>query len=113
MSVDLGALRSLEARLVAGEIPAESLPLLLEAVRHLMRCGHARSRTNSSTERRRPRQRARREPKGHGRNAAEDYTGATRVPVPHPTLKEGDPCPGCRGKLYAIDPSPHVELTAA
>ncbi|MEK7314887.1 MAG: hypothetical protein AAB011_01805, partial [Candidatus Eisenbacteria bacterium] len=30
---------------------------------------------------------------GHGRNGADAYDGAHRVPVPHPTLHPGDPCP--------------------
>jgi len=39
---------------------------------------------------------------GHGRNGAEDYRGAERIPVPHTSLKSGDRCPGCRkGKIYA------------
>ncbi len=53
---------------------------------------------------------------GHGRNGADDYTGAAVVPVPHPELKPGDPCPECakapltnkqrrRGKLYEQPPS--------
>jgi transposase len=40
-------------------------------------------------------------PRGHGRNGAAAYTGATRIDVPHPTLKAGDPCPTCpEGILY-------------
>lgn len=41
--------------------------------------------------------------KGHGRNGAEDYTGAERIFVPHQTLAVGDPCPVCPpggGRLY-------------
>src|SRR6266478_142467 len=39
--------------------------------------------------------------KGHGRNGASSYTGAKKVVVPHPTMKPGDPCPGCKkGKVY-------------
>src|ERR1700692_4932967 len=30
---------------------------------------------------------------GHGRNGAAAYRGATKVPVPHASLKAGDPCP--------------------
>lgn len=45
-------------------------------------------------------------PKGHGRNAASDYTGAEQVEVPHETLKPGDPCPVCtKGKVYEL-PAP-------
>ena len=41
-------------------------------------------------------------PKGHGRNGAQDYTGAQRVKVAHESLKPGDHCPLCRkGKVYA------------
>lgn len=41
--------------------------------------------------------------KGHGRNGAQDYPGATRILVSHPTLKPGDACPGgCGGKLYRL-----------
>ena len=39
---------------------------------------------------------------GHGRNGAEDYRGAERIPVPHTSLKPGDHCPGClKGRVYA------------
>ena len=39
---------------------------------------------------------------GHGRNGAAAYRGARKVPVPHASLKAGDPCPDgqCRGKVY-------------
>lgn len=45
-------------------------------------------------------------PKGHGRNGAEEYTGAEQVHIPHPSLKPGDPCPeaGCTGKVYDFEP---------
>jgi hypothetical protein len=37
---------------------------------------------------------------GHGRNPASAYTGATKVAVPHPSLKPGDACPECpKGKV--------------
>ena len=40
-------------------------------------------------------------PKGHGRTPAQQYTGAKRIKVPHPSLRPGDPCPcGCGGTLY-------------
>jgi transposase len=52
--------------------------------------------------------------KGHGRTAAADYTGAKRVPVPHPQLRAGDPCPDCKqGKLYRLKrPAQIVRITA-
>jgi transposase len=41
-------------------------------------------------------------PKGHGRNGALSYVGATKVKIRHETLKPGDGCPKChKGKLYA------------
>ena len=53
-------------------------------------------------------------PKGHGRNAAADYTGAEQIKVPHATLKIGDNCPGClKGKLYEMKvPKLIVRVTA-
>lgn len=47
--------------------------------------------------------------KGHGRNGAQAYVGAHRVPVEHETLRPGDSCPeaGCEGKLYRL-PEPRV-----
>ena len=42
-------------------------------------------------------------PKGHGRKAAAEYTGASKVDVPHQELKPGDRCPGCqKGKVYEM-----------
>ncbi len=42
-------------------------------------------------------------PKGHGRNAAADYTGAEQIKVPHATLMPKDNCPGClKGILYEM-----------
>jgi transposase len=42
-------------------------------------------------------------PKGHGRNAAADYTGAEQIKVPHATLTPSDNCPGClKGILYEM-----------
>ena len=40
--------------------------------------------------------------KGHGRNGASSYTGATGIKICHKSLKPGDSCPHCqKGKLYA------------
>ena len=40
-------------------------------------------------------------PKGHGRNAASDYTGAKKVKIAHDSLKHGSRCPECqKGKVY-------------
>ena len=48
-------------------------------------------------------------PPGHGRNGAEAYRHAQRVPVPHATLKHGDRCPGCqKGKVYEPQEPRHL-----
>lgn len=51
-----------------------------------------------------PKERAAKESAGHGRNGAAAYQGATRVAVPHASLKAGDPCPDslCGGKVYPL-----------
>lgn len=53
--------------------------------------------------------------KGHGRNAASEYTGAEDVTVSHPTLKPGDPCPDplCKGKVYAYESLVLVRVVGA
>lgn len=41
--------------------------------------------------------------RGHGKNGAAAYTGATRKTVTHETMHRGDKCGGCtRGKLYPM-----------
>jgi len=41
--------------------------------------------------------------KGHGRKRVEDYSGATQILVPHPSLQPGDACPEvCGGTLYRL-----------
>lgn len=52
-------------------------------------------------------------PKGHGRNGADDYTGAERVCTEHETLHPGDVCPACRrGKLYRMKrPAVRIRVT--
>ena len=41
--------------------------------------------------------------KGHGRNGADDFPGARRIPVPHATLQTGASCPEClRGTVYTV-----------
>jgi hypothetical protein len=40
---------------------------------------------------------------GHGRHSAAAYTGATKIPVPHPQHHHGDRCPGCqKGRVYDL-----------
>jgi hypothetical protein len=50
--------------------------------------------------------------KGHGRNGAEAYRGATRIDVPHPSLTAGDACPACgQGTVYDKAPGVLVRIT--
>jgi hypothetical protein len=57
--------------------------------------GEASAATDGDTPRQPPRP-------GHGRNGAEKYPRAPRIPVTHAAFKQGDPCPepGCTGRLY-------------
>jgi hypothetical protein len=50
--------------------------------------------------------------KGHGRLGAKDYPNREKVPVHHPDLKSGDPCPEppCPGHLYSIAPGSFVHI---
>ena len=48
--------------------------------------------------------------KGHGRNGADDYTGARRIPVHLESMKAGDRCPCGMGNLYDIDASPLIRI---
>jgi hypothetical protein len=53
--------------------------------------------------------------KGHGRNGADAYTGATKTRISHATLKSGDPCPSTdctNGKVYTMQrPATLVRVT--
>jgi transposase len=41
--------------------------------------------------------------KGNGRNGADAYTGADKIPVPHTEMNHGDCCPDCiKGKVYKL-----------
>ena len=101
MKVERAELLRLEERLSKGEIPEDACPVLLEAVRHLLRCRHRRGAGMATTERRAKRTKAKGKGKnkGHGRNGAKDYPGAEHVAVSHPELKASGPCPEplCRG----------------
>jgi transposase len=49
--------------------------------------------------------------KGHGRNGADAYRGATRIEVRHPTLTAGDACPSCgQGTVYEKAPGVLVRI---
>lgn len=51
--------------------------------------------------------------RGHGRNGAEAYPGAARRKVPHATLRPGDRCPHCKGRLYLREPRRLLRIVAA
>lgn len=54
--------------------------------------------------------------KGHGRNSADAYQGATIVELDHPELNPGDICPAesCDGRLYEMsEPGVFVQVTGA
>lgn len=54
--------------------------------------------------------------KGHGRNGADAYEGATVVTVDHPELNPGDTCPAeaCDGRLYEMsEPGAFVQVTGS
>lgn len=49
--------------------------------------------------------------KGHGRNGADAYPGATPVAVPHPQLSPGQSCPNCEaGQLYRLSEGKTVRI---
>lgn len=51
--------------------------------------------------------------KGHGRNGADAYPGATVVACSHPSVQAGQRCPECGvGKLYLAEPRVVVKMTA-
>ena len=50
-------------------------------------------------------------PPGHGRNAAQAYSGAPIVECSHPDLEPGDRCPQCdKGKVYDSPPKLLVKV---
>jgi len=48
--------------------------------------------------------------KGHGRNGADDYRGARRIPVHLDSMKAGDRCPCGMGNLYEMDAGPLIRI---
>ncbi len=55
----------------------------------------------------------REKPKGHGRNGADDFPKARRIPVALEGNASGEPCPHCpNGRVYPVkDPSPLLRIT--
>jgi len=50
--------------------------------------------------------------KGHGRNGAEAYSKATKVVIPHETLRAGAGCPHCKGRVHRREPRCLVRIQA-
>ena len=50
--------------------------------------------------------------KGHGRNGAQAYAKATKVAVPHESLRAGAGCPHCKGKVHRREPRCLVRIQA-
>ena len=48
--------------------------------------------------------------KGHGRNGADDYTGARQIRVSLESMKPGDRCLCGKGNLYEVNDSPLVRI---
>jgi transposase len=48
--------------------------------------------------------------KGHGHNGSQQFSGAERITVTHPTLHHGDRCPQCTGKVYEQAAAPLIRL---
>jgi len=46
--------------------------------------------------------------RGHGRHGVAAYRGAPRIPIPHPSLKAGAPCPACDGGKVYVQREPTV-----
>ena len=66
-----------------------------------------------STEKEAPENEQTTQRKGHGRNGADAYHGAEKIPVSHGSLQSGDACPDCqRGKVYEVaQPGVLVRIT--
>jgi transposase len=69
--------------------------------------GHKTEKKKKSSQKKTGKRREK-EKKGHGRNGADEYTGAEKVNITHDSLQHCDPCPTCDdGKLYR-QPTPGV-----
>jgi transposase len=78
--------------------------------------GASTEKTEDVTQKRKPKAddaKPKEKKKGHGRNGADDFTGAEKVTVPHGELKHKDPCPLClKGKVYVCkQPGPLIRVT--
>ena len=85
------------------ESESEKLKEALHALAGMLPAPRSTEKTSAVLPPADPQQQSKEKPPGHGRNRASAYTGAKQVTVPHPTMKPGEPCPGCRkGKVYPL-----------
>ena len=85
------------------ESESEKLKEALHALASMLPAPRSTEKTSAVLPPADPQQQSKEKPPGHGRNGACAYTGAKQVTVPHPTMKPGEPCPGClRGKVYPL-----------
>src|SRR5271169_5019822 len=94
------------------ESESEKLKEALHALAGMLPASRSTEKTSAVLPPADPQQQSKEKPPGHGRNGASAYTGAKQVTVPHPTMKPGEPCPGClKGKVYPLlgpNKEPHV-----
>jgi transposase len=85
------------------ESESEKLKEALHALAGMLPAPRSTEKTSAVLPPANPQQQSKEKPPGHGRNGASAYTGAKQVTVPHPTMKPGEPCPGClKGKVYPL-----------
>ena len=85
------------------ESESEKLKEALHALAGMLPAPRSTEKTSAVLPPADPQQQSKEKPPGHGRNGASAYTGAQQVTVPHPTMKPGEPCPGClKGKVYPL-----------
>ena len=85
------------------ESESEKLKEALHALAGMLPAPRSTEKTSAVLPPADPQQQSKEKPPGHGRNGASAYTGAKQVTVPHPTMKPGEPCPGClKGKVYPL-----------
>jgi transposase len=83
------------------ESESEKLKEALHALAGMLPAPRSTEKTSAVLPPADPQQQSKEKPPGHGRNGVSAYTGAKQVTVPHPTMKPGEPCPGClKGKVY-------------
>src|SRR5579859_6887258 len=83
------------------ESESEKLKEALHALAEMLPAPRSTEKTSAVLPPADPQQQSKEKLTGHGRNSASAYTGVKQVTVPHPTMKPGEPCPGClKGKVY-------------